>query len=146
MLQPAVHPAAVPKRAARAAVAKPTPRPTIPVLHVPVLNMFARRATLHVLHQWVPAEVTLRVEAITIGATVPTVPTTEVAHLREAPLQVPAAAQAAAIVAEAAAQVQAVAIAQAEVVEVQEAEAIAQAAEVVQEVVEEDKFQPKPRI
>ena len=147
MFRPAVRQAqAAPKRAARAAaVARPTPHPTAPVLRAPALNMFARRAALHVPLQQVPAEATHRAEAIT-EATAPAVPTTETARLREAPLQLLAAAQAAATAAEAEARVQAAAIAQVEAVAVREVEAIVRVAEAVRAAVEEDKFQPKLQI
>ena len=146
MFRPAVRQAqAVPKQVAKAVVARPTPRPTAPVLHAPVLNMSVRRTTLLAPHHRVPTEATHRAEAIT-EATAPVVPTIEAAHLREVPLQVPDVAQAAATAAEAAAQVQAAAIAQAEVAAAREAEAIAQAAEAVRAAVEEDKFQPKLQI
>ena len=146
MFRPAVRQAqAAPKQAAKAAVAKLTPRPTTLVLRAPVLNMFARRAALHVPLQQVPAEATHRAEAIT-EATAPAVPTTETARLREAPLQLLAAAQAAATAAEAEARVQAAAIAQVEAVAVREAEATVRVAEAVRAAVEEDKFQPKLQI
>lgn len=133
---------AAPKRAAKAAVARPTPLPATRVHRAPAQNMFVRRTTLLAPHQQVPAEATHRVEAIT-EATVQAVLTTEAAHLREVPLQVQAVAQAAATTAEAAAQVLVAATAQAEVAAVQEAEATARAAEVVRVAVEEDKYQPK---
>lgn len=131
---------------ARAAVARPTPRPTAVVLRAPALNTFVRRTTLHIPLQLVPIEATHRAEAI-IEATVHPVLTTEAAaRLREAPLQAQAVAQAAATAAEAAAQVLVAAIALAEVAAVQEAEATVRAAEAVRVAAEEDKFQPKPRI
>lgn len=145
MLLPAVRQAqAVPKRVARAAVARPTPRRTVAVLRAPALNTFARRATLLVLLPQAPTEAAHRAEAITTEATALTVPTTEAAvQLQETPLQVQAVAQAVATAAEAAVQVRA---AQAEAAEVQAVEATARAAEAVREAVEEDKFQPKSRI
>ena len=149
MFRPAVRQAqAAPKRAARAAaVARPTPRPTAPVLRAPALNMFARRAALHAPLQRVPAEATHRAEAIT-EATAPAVPTTEAAVQRqEAPLQLLAAAQVAATAAEAVARVRAAAIAQAVAAAVREAvEATVRAVEAVRAAVEEDKFQPKLQI
>lgn len=136
---------AVPKWAARAAVARPTPRPTAPVLRAQALNMFVRRAALPVPLQQVPAEATHRAEAIT-EATAPAAPTTEAARLRGVPLQAQAVAQAAATTAEAVARVQAEATAQVEAAAVQAVEATAQVAEAVRVAVEEDKFQPKPLI
>ena len=137
---------AAPKRAARAAAARPTLRLTAHVLHAPALNMFARRAALHVPLHRVPTEATHRAEAIT-EAIVPAVPTTETARLQEAlPHQAQAVAQVAATAAEAEAQVQAAAIAQAEAAAVREAEATVRVVEAVREAVEEDKFQPKSRI
>ena len=148
MFRPAVRQAqAVPKQAAKAVVARPTPHPTAAALHAPVLNMSVRRTTLLVPLRRVPTEATHQAEAIT-EATAPAVPTIETAHLREVPHQVPAVAQAVAIAAGAAVQVRvrAAAIAQAEAAEVQVVEATAQVAEAVREVVEEDNFQPKSRI
>lgn len=148
MPRPAVHPAqAVPMRAAKAAVARPTPRLTIAVHRAPALNTFAHRTTLHALLRQAPTEAAHRAEVITTEAIAPAVLTIEAtAQLREAPLQAQAVAQAAVTAAEAAVQVQAAAIVRVEVAEVQEAEATAQAVEAVQAAVEEDKFQPKPRI
>ena len=138
MFRPAVRQAqAAPKQAAKAAVAKLTRRPTTLVLRAPVLNMFARRAALHVPLQQVPAEATHRAEAIT-EATAPAVPTTETARLREAPLQLLAAAQAVAtVVAAAALQARAAAIA------AQAATALVAVVAVQAAVAEEDNFRAK---
>lgn len=122
------------KRAARTAVARPTPHLTAPVLHVPVQNMFVHRAALHVLLLQAPIEAARRAEAITevtLPAVLPTAVTIEAAHLQEVPLQVQDAVLAAAIVVEAAAQVQAATVLEA---------ATAQVAVDVQVVAEEDKF------
>ena len=104
MLRPAVHPAqTAPKRAAKAAVARPTPRLTIAVHRAPALNTFAHRTTLHALLRQAPTEAAHRAEVITTEATALAVLTIEAtAQLREAPLQAQAVAQAAVTAAEAA--------------------------------------------
>ena len=108
---PAALPAqAVPAQAAKAANVRVTLHQTPAVLHAPAQNMFVHRTRPHrvllQLASTAAAEATAQAVP-TIEAAHPTAAvTTEAVHLREVPLQVRAAVQAAATVEEAAVRVQ----------------------------------------